>query len=174
MEFPKSLRTVSQTAFFGCGSLKSVKFAEGLEILETDKRSLNDNYRWCCGVFEGSALESITLPKTLKRIKHSVFKKCICLKNIIFPAKLEHIGECCFYESALESVEFPSTLTTIGDSAFEGCRDLKKVKISDGLERISDRCFFGSGITEFVVPKSVTEIGKCVFHECNALKRISF
>ena len=65
------------------------------------------------GVFQESTLESIELPRTLKRILHSAFKKCKNLKNIILPEGLEYINEYSFYESALENVTLPSTLKAI-------------------------------------------------------------
>ena len=37
------------------------------------------------GVFEGSALESVGLPKTLERIEYRAFKDCGNLKNILLP-----------------------------------------------------------------------------------------
>ena len=94
MEFPASLGTVSQAAFAMCKSLKVVKFREGLEVLGTDEHS--DNGKLQCGVFEESAIESIELSSTLKRIEYSVFKNCKNLKNLKLPGALEYIGEQCF------------------------------------------------------------------------------
>lgn len=50
VDFPASLRTVSQGSFFQCESLKSVKFAEGLETLGTDELQIYD-IMWNRGVF---------------------------------------------------------------------------------------------------------------------------
>ena len=49
-----------------------------------------------CGVFEGSAIEDIKLPTTLKRIEYSAFKNCKYLKRVRLPEKLEYIGRKCF------------------------------------------------------------------------------
>ena len=43
---PASLRTLSQGAFTGCKSLKTVKFNEGLEKLGTNERT-DDGELWC-------------------------------------------------------------------------------------------------------------------------------
>ena len=51
---PPSLRTISQAAFYECGSLKLVILNEGLEVLETDEESTSDGDS---GVFQGSAVE---------------------------------------------------------------------------------------------------------------------
>ena len=94
VEFPASLRTISQESFKWCKSLKTVKFSDGLEVLGTDEHS--DYGGMLCGVFEGSSVEQIELPTTLKRIKYSTFKNCENLKSITLPDSLECIEEECF------------------------------------------------------------------------------
>ena len=71
---------MSQSSFSGCRSLKSAKFAEGLEVLGVDECP-NDDGMWY-GAFYGSALESILLPSTLRRIEYNVFTECENLKTI--------------------------------------------------------------------------------------------
>lgn len=63
-----------------CKSLKSVTFNEGLEALGTDEYP-NKEKVWY-GTFEESALESVELPKSLKRIEYRAFCNCAGLKNI--------------------------------------------------------------------------------------------
>ena len=48
------------------------------------------------GVFEGSALEEIALPSTLRRIEHCAFEKCKNLKRVLLPDGLERVGRACF------------------------------------------------------------------------------
>ena len=54
------------------------------------------------GVFQESAVESVTLPSTLKRIEYGAFQDCKNLKHITLPNGLEKIGMRCFYESGIE------------------------------------------------------------------------
>ena len=63
-------------------------------MLGTDQYP-DDGRAWC-GVFEDSALESVKLPPTLKRIEYSAFKNCKNLKGINLPERLEYIGMWCF------------------------------------------------------------------------------
>lgn len=49
-----------------------------------------------CGTFEGSAVESVQLPSTLKIIERDVFRECRHLRSIELPEGLEVIGESCF------------------------------------------------------------------------------
>lgn len=78
--FPKSLRTVSQGAFSRCGNLKTVVLNDGLEVLGSEEY-LNGS-KVITGVFESSALESVKLSETLKRIGTRAFAGCKNLKRI--------------------------------------------------------------------------------------------
>ena len=67
---------------------------EGLEVLGTDEYKENgSSYR---GVFQWSAIESVTLPSTLKRVECNAFCECVNLKNVKLPKGLEYIGNRCF------------------------------------------------------------------------------
>lgn len=90
--FPPFLRTVHQGAFANCKSLKTAVLNEGLEVLGTNEYK-NNNGNWYKGVFQGSAIESVTLPSTLKRIEYSTFCECVNLKNVKLPKGLEYIGK---------------------------------------------------------------------------------
>ena len=132
LEFPASLRTVSQAAFAKCKSLRTVKFGEGLEVLGTDERP-GEGKLWH-GVFAESALENVELPSTLKRIEYGAFKDCKNLKTIKFPERLEYIGMCAFSGSRLQSVAFPKSVRTVTQGVFYDCKDLKAVMLNEGLE----------------------------------------
>ena len=117
---------------------------EGLEVLGTDE--YKDNGGYYKGVFHGSAIESVTLPSTLKRIEYDAFCKCTKLKNVQLPEGLEYVGKYCFWESALESITLPSSLKTIEQSAFYQCRNLKSVCLPEGLEKIDLFAFSETGL----------------------------
>ena len=79
-----------------------MRLNEGLEALGPDEDG--------CSVFYNSALESVVLPSTLKRIEYNAFCNCKNLRSISLPERLEFIGTDCFRGSALESIEFPASL----------------------------------------------------------------
>lgn len=105
---PPSVRVIHQSAFCGCRNLKKVTLNEGLEVLGTNKYPSGYG-RWC-GVFDGSALEHIDLPLTLKRIEYNVFRDCRELRRVKLPDGLEYIGKHSFAGTGLESVKFPASL----------------------------------------------------------------
>lgn len=94
VNFPRTLRTISQASFRKCDNLRHVSFCEGLEVLGTDEHIVDEG-KWY-GVFTESALESVELPSTLKRIERNAFKHCKNLKSINLPDHLEYIGKSCF------------------------------------------------------------------------------
>ena len=83
VQFPKLLKTVSQGAFAQCDRLVDVAMNEGLETLGTNE--YRENGTMCIGVFQESALESVSLPSTLKRIEYRAFMRCGALREIDFP-----------------------------------------------------------------------------------------
>ena len=108
---------------------------EGLEVLGTaeypsEEEDVNKSKKWC-GVFEGSALESIELPSTLKRIEYRVFFGCKNLKHIELPENLEHIGNWCFCGSGLEKTMILKPVKSIGDGVFKDSA-LEKIVVEEG------------------------------------------
>lgn len=77
---PGSVREIFQETFSNCESLKTVVLNEGLEVLGKYKYPEEDD-TWN-GVFQSSALETIKLPATLKRIEYRVFTDCKNLKRV--------------------------------------------------------------------------------------------
>lgn len=68
---PQSVRVIHQGAFYECKALKTVVLNEGLEVLGTDERTSEG--KSLPGVFQESALGSVVLPSTLKRIASAAF-----------------------------------------------------------------------------------------------------
>ena len=68
--------------------------------------------------FDGSEIESITLPSTLKRIEYQTFYNCKNLKRIEIPNGIEYIGSECFCESGVEEITLPGTLKEIERKIF--------------------------------------------------------
>ena len=122
---PQSVRTIRQGAFCKCESLRTVVLNEGLETLGTDEHPENGNYWY--GVFQGSALESVTLPSTLRKIKEFTFKNCKNLRSVVLPAGLECIGYSCFRDTGIAEIMLPGALQEVDEDAFADCASLRIV-----------------------------------------------
>ena len=171
MAFPASLREISQGAFAACKCLRTVEFGEGLETLGTDQYP--DTGEVWLGLFEGSTLENIKLPSTLKRIEDRVFKDCKSLKSVSLPERLEYVGKWCFSGSALVSINYPSALKTVEQNTFRECKDLTTVEFPEGLEKIGLEAFMTSGIEHVEFPTSLRTIAQGAFAECKNLTNVT-
>jgi hypothetical protein len=99
-----------------------------------------------------TALASVSLPSSLKRIEASAFIHC----------------------RELASIDIPEGVTAIGDKAFHSCRALPAVFLPSSLTEIGERAFFYCDrLTAVTIPRSVTKIGNEAFFRCSSLSRIS-
>lgn len=147
-----------------------MKFGDGLETLGTNEYL--DNGRRLCGVFEGSAVEYVELPVTLKRIEYGAFMSCKSLMQIRLPERVEYISKLCFFQSALESVQLSPALRVIDTKAFRECENLKSVVYPRQLEKIGVEAFYRSGLENVVLPPSLRVIAQGAFAKCKSLRTV--
>ena len=75
--------------------------------------------------FEGSSIESITLPDKITSIGDYAFAYCRNLKSIKLPSGLKTIGESAFSDTKLVDVKIPASVRELANSCFDGCQSLK-------------------------------------------------
>lgn len=176
---PDSVTDLGAGAFFECEELISVKLSDNITELKSEK----DEYR---------------LPTPY----YGTFGKCLNLKEIVLPDKLEKIGEgsfdaCC----ALETINIPKNVKEIGDAAFRTANisygltlggnatssSLKEITVDNANSYFCsvDGILYNKEGTkliqyplgrierEFIVPKSVTIIGNSAFYD-NPIYKITF
>ena len=136
---------IADGEFANCPAIYSLTISEG--VTELGKN-----------VFAGSAIETITLPKTLTVIGDSAFANCKKLTAITLPEGVTAIGASAFAGSALKEITLPTTLETVGDYVFKNCSGLPSLKIVSNLKNVSEAAFSGSSIKSAVIGKNVTEI----------------
>ena len=88
------MKEIGADAFIFCEKLKRVQLNKGLERLGTREIFYGDEYEG--SVFACTAIESVRLPSTLKRIESWTFNYCRNLKHVELPRGVEYIGEECF------------------------------------------------------------------------------
>ncbi len=141
----KPVTSISEYAFWGCGSLTSVNIPASVTSV--------GKYAF----YECSSLTSIAFAESsqLTNIGFNAFSGCSSLTSINIPASMTSIGVNAFYDcSSLTSVTFAegSQLTSIGNFAFYGC----------------------SSLTSFFIPASVTSIDIFAFDGCSNLRSVTF
>ena len=201
---PATVKRVGEMAFKDCAKLTTVKLEEGVE-------EIGDSAFTGCGelkmvtippsvkeigekVFEGSSLEELTIPASMRVIKVSAFKNSEKLKKVTMEDGVEEIGDSAFAGCiALEELTFAKTLKKIGTASFGGCGSLTELMIPDEVEEIGQAAFkncvkietlmLGESLKELgdsafagcialplvVLPKDITEVGHATFMDCEAL-----
>ena len=201
---PSTVKKVGEMAFKDCTKLTTVKLEEGVE-------EIGDSAFLGCGelkmvtipasvkeigesVFEGSSLEELTIPASMKVIKVSAFKNSVKLKKVTMEDGVEEIGDSAFVGcTGLEELKLPKTLNKIGVASFGGCESLTELIIPDKVEEIGqsafkdcekiDSLYLGEGLKEIgdsafmgcialptvVLPKEISEVAKATFKDCEML-----
>ena len=148
IDVPSELTVISDYAFSGCNSLKSISFSERSQLQIIGKSAFEN----CINL--STALIPIGVGQ-LTEIGNNAFKSC----------------------SALTGFQIPASVSVLGDSAFEGCTALKTVDFGTGslLTVIPNRAFnLCSSLTAIRIPFGVTRIGENAFYGATALKEVTF
>lgn len=161
LTLPTGTRDVCAGVFCDCEQLQSVQLNEGLERLGVKNVANGNKYEGL--VFAHSAIESITLPSTLRDIGQNTFGQCEQLKII-------WVEENCAVNvrSGVDnSVAIVSTSQkTVGNKFLPDLRQLKDLTIPKGVQEIGEQWFKSTGIEMVTIPSSVTVIGKEAFTNC--------
>ena len=130
---PEGVKRIGQYTFQGCTSLTSVTLPNSLIRLDL-------------GAFEGSGLQSITLPASITEIEVNNNSEPRCFGS------LEIFKNC----TSLKTVTFQDGCTTITDGMFEGCTSLTTVNLPSSIATISTNAFAGcTSIKSIVIPANV-------------------
>ena len=152
---PKNLSDAYR-AFEGSQHLKTIHFEEGITKIAS-------------GLFKGSGISSITIPKTVTEIGYEAFHNTK-ITELYIPDSVTKLGSNSFSFSdnysndlpSLTKVSLPSELQSTS-SPFYGQKNLKEVVLRGNWKTIPSWLFSGTGIEKLVIPEGVTEIGADAF-----------
>ncbi len=119
-------------------------------------------------------IESVTIPRCIKKIGDQAFYGCIKLKTIHLYDGLEEIGNQAFYNcTSLTSVVIPNSVLTIGNNAFYNCSALQKVVLPNSLEELKYDTFSEcNSLKNVIVPDGVRVIGNNCWLRCTSLESV--
>lgn len=149
--------------------------------------------------YQNANITSVTIPASVKEIRHSAFAYCENLTKVEIANGLEKIEEVAFLEcKKLASITLPDSIKSIERMAFrdtayyhnennrhygvlyigkhliEADYNLTTCQIKDGTLTIADCAFFNhQKLTSVTIPQSVTSMGKTVFSGCTSLEKIN-
>lgn len=146
---PRTVKYVLGYAVSECSSLAEIKFEHGAN----DELIFGDN------ALRDSALQSISLPESLRAVSQKCFAGCTSLKSVYLPSQLRSIGNRAFSDC--------SALTEINSA--EG-----KNRLPDSLKQIEYMAFNGcSALTEITLGRGALILDDLIFSDCHSLMTIN-
>ena len=160
--FTRKAFSLEAGVFSGCGGLKMVTLAPGMEKIPLE------------AFLDCGSLHTVNLPDSIQQINLNGFKNCVSLKNIRLPERLSVIEDAAFYGChALKEISLPKKTTVLGNDAFADCTSLRLVDLPDSLETIGECAFMNCRqLEEIVIPPSVKKLPIGAFAGCNNLRRV--
>ena len=180
---PDSVKVVGQEAFRDCTSLRMAKLGEGLEEIHS-------------GAFVNTALESLTLPRSIKYVDQERFPGVRPFSGCTRLSAFEMDGEGetlkvidgVIYQKADSglmliycppaysgTLVIPDGVVTVYYDACSECRELVRVEMPDSLERINGWAFaLCTGLEDVRLSRNLRYVGSCAFRECTGLKEVDF
>ncbi len=160
---PNSIKTIEESAFYYCLSLRGVLFNDGSLLNDIEDFAF----------FHCPMLTNINIPNNVTYIGKQVFQDC-GFSSINLPSKITVISEGLFASCVnLTSIKIPNGVTSIETNAFTTCARLASVTIPEGVTKIGETAFSScNSLTNLVIPDSVSELGEKVFMHSEKLERI--
>ena len=189
-ESESQLKSIEDSAFGGCYSIKQISLPEGIEEIGSE-------------AFSGcSKLESIILPNSLKYVGTCVFYNCknlgyneynggyylgnennplLVLASISknfdganISNSTKFILEFFCGNENIYNLAWPENMPVIKDFEFQDCINLTAIRIPNSVTSIGDYAFYNcSSLKEITIPDSVTSIGDYAFYNCSGLTYIN-
>ncbi len=130
-------------------------------------------------------IESVTLPKSLKKINTSAFYWCISLTQVnvesltdwcsitFMDNPLKYAGNLCVNGEIITDLVIPEGVKKIGDNTFNGCSAVSCI-IPAGVDSVGNSAFYNcSFLQEVTIPSDLSYIGNYAFSHCKSLQSIN-
>ena len=124
--------------------------------------------------FTHSALESVTIPDTVRSIGLEAFINSASLRSVSIPEGVTSIGDKAFAGCvSLESIVLPDSLIDIGTAMFDTCSSLESAVLPKGMTAVPPSMFCRCEALHTVIfPQGLLAIGDHAFERCKALAAI--
>lgn len=124
------------------------------------------------GAFAKSAIRSVFIADSVKKIGEGAFNNCYSLESVRLPASLEEIESNCFEGcSSLVLLDIPESVKKIGSSAFSYSA-LETLEIPKGVEMLGDSAFSHSNLKSLSIGDGVKVVGGNLFEDCSSLESV--
>lgn len=144
----RSVDSIGEEAFDGCGSLKTVIMPDSMRCLG----GARDPGYVGGETFRGSGITSIDIPEGITKIRSCTFDGCENLEKVTLPESMVYIDSYAFRNcSSLKDINLPQNIYWIYNGAFEGCTSLpNKIILPPNCDTRED-AFNGCTSVDFVI-----------------------
>ena len=162
-----NLESWCKIEFEDCSSSPLGLYAEntgyGADTIGIAKYKIGELY------LKGKLVESISIPKSIKKINKYAFINLGSIKEVVLPEGIEKIEDFAFCNcSNLVSIKIPSTCKIINQHAFNGCSNLTNLHLSEGIEEIGPRSFKDcTSLSSVTFPSTIQSVGGGAFQGAN-------
>lgn len=195
---PRNVADIGAGAFSLCDSLTTFTLSNNNHFRVSGTMLLGDNARTvlayaagsngtsveipanvntiAASVFEGSSIQSVTMPTSMRTIGSDAFADCVSLTSVSMNSGITDVGSWVFSGcTALEEVTIPTSLEELGSSMFMGCTSLTSVAWGNtGSSEIGASAFEGcTSLSSVAIPSRTSDIGERAFHGCVALTGVT-
>lgn len=170
-----SVSKIKSSAFSGCNKLSQLFLEEGLQEIGES-------------AFSNTALEKITLPKSVSAVESGFASEASALRSIeVADGNLHYQTDythAALYDNSGTLVQYaigrpdssfriPESVKYVDQNAFWGATRLRNVRLPDGLKGIRDLAFADcTELTSVNLPDKLEEIGRSAFGGCSSLQKI--
>ncbi len=201
---PSGIKQISDSAFYNCMALSSVKFNEGLTFIGQNaftktaitEVALPSTLTDAGYAFSGCKITKASFAEGATKVPSRIFQNCELLTEVSLPKTVELIGDDAFYNcTSLSNFTFHEGITFLGQNAFtktaitevalpstltdagyafSGCK-ITKASFAEGATKVPSRIFQNCELlTEVSLPKTVELIGGDAFYNCTSLSNFTF
>lgn len=189
--FGQNIKSIGNSAFYGCQQLESITLNSNLETLssyafeycyklatvnlqDTKVTTIPEGCFYQCGLTE------IDIPATITEIGNSAFYGCDSVVTIT--VNTATISESCFQPNnsdkcKLTTVNIGKNVKSIGNYAFQNQKKLTAVNIDPEVSELVIGSYVFSdcdALETITLPAGVASLGNSVFYACDQLKTVVF
>ena len=198
---PKTLRTISASAFEKCQNLSTVLMDDGCTVsLSCTGIPASANVGFLqemtiCGSslselrqlkqvtipdgterignywFWGSEVENVEISASVREIGIEAFCNCKSMRKVVFETGGETGAKAKKDARSKTTTSSTSQLKVICENAFHGCNRLRNITLPNCLEEIGLYAFCESGLESLTIPSSVKSVHQGAFYLCKGLNR---
>lgn len=166
------IETLSYDTFSGCTSLEEIELPASLTEISGKDTENSSSY----GLFQNmTSLKRVTFAEGSKCLVIGAFAfEGSSLESFTIPSSVTTIGSRAFASTKLTQISIPRTVTRMDNYAFSSCTLLEEVRIEAGLVAIPEYAFQNNtALVSVNIPATVTSVAATAFNGCTALKSIN-